>query len=183
MSTPKRDQASSLKSLIGDLEERIHELKLFDAASEVNLHCDELIGQVTLTIESAMEHLNNVQTRMFNEINQYRAELIDASSSREQSKAKEEFKKLWQEFETFKSTAASLDNASVPVVESLAERAHEMRRQMRVEAFDGWFMRFFEKDYLESDLIGYLVETLKDVQDDYGKNLNLVMTSNLSSRI
>ena len=171
MATPKRDQTSCLKSLIDDLEERIHELKLFDAVSEVNFHCDDLIGQVTLTIESAMEHLNNVQTRMFNEINEYRAALIDASS-REQSKAKEELKKLWQELETFKSTAASLDFTTMPVVESLAERANELRKQMRVEAFDRRFMRFFEKDHLESDLIGSLVETQKDVQDDYGKNLD-----------
>ena len=171
MSTKRPDQTSYLKSLIEDLEQRVYDLSNFDAASEINYHCDDLIGQVTLTIESAMEHLNKVQTRMVNEVNAYRTRRLNAQKlGPELSPGQEKLEKLSTEIEAFKSDAIKLGVLTVPSAEALVQRSSDTRKQLRAEAFGGRFMRLFENDFLESDIIGSFVETQKDVQDDFGKN-------------
>ena len=178
MSTESLDHASHIKSLINDLDDRISDLKHFDANSEINFHCDDLIGQVMLTIESAMEHLNKVQTRMVNEVNKYRTDLLNASdlakSGAKQSPVQERFQTLSAEMSEFKTKAlASVDGnftkEATQTAENMRERTNDLRRQMRVEAFGGLFLRLVESDFIESDIIGSLKKTQKDVQDDFGK--------------
>ena len=136
MSKQASDQAAKYKSLVEDLEQRIEDLKHSDAASEVNSHCDDLIGQVMLTIESAMDHLNKVQTRMVNEVNEYRTNLLDAavSSKEKLSPAQEELKKLSQEFQGFKSNSQDFGMSTMSLADALKEKACDLRKRMRAEA-------------------------------------------------
>ena len=103
MSDVDRDQGSRLKSLIDDLEQRLYDLKHFYVASEINSHCDDLIGEVELTIESAIDHLSKVRTRMTTEINDYRTKLLDRAGEQD-SDFQESFTKLSKEASEFKST-------------------------------------------------------------------------------
>ena len=176
MSNENRDQASRLKSLTDDFEQRLYDLKHFDAASEINSHCDDLIGEVELTIESAMDHLNKVRTRMATEINDYRANLLDTAGE-QQSDVQESFTKLSREAADFRS--ATSDSASCNVsdealdkMDGFIERASDLRRKMRAQAFKGRFMRFLQNDFLEGDVIGSIKETRKDVLDDFGEDTN-----------
>lgn len=163
MAVPSPEQASHLKSLVDDLEETVYNLRVF----EIHCHCDDLIGQITLTIDSAIEHLNQVKTKMTNQTNDYRTRLVDkaeaSKSSHKLSPAQEEFKKLSKEFQAFKP------NASISVARDLASQAVALRRQMRAEAFGSKFLRLVENDFLKSDIIGTLAEINKDVLDDLSK--------------
>ena len=85
MEVDQCDEAVKLKALIRELEERIYNLRLFDKASEVDAHCDDLIGQVTLNIESAVNRLNKLQDEMIKRINNYRNTLLEVGDASERA--------------------------------------------------------------------------------------------------
>lgn len=68
-----------IQRVIDDLKERIHRLRNFDAAQEINSYCDDLESEVVLTTESAIKHLNELEKEMLKEINDYRHGLLLAT--------------------------------------------------------------------------------------------------------
>ena len=93
---------------IEDLVEEVYHLRLFDSHSEINTYCDELESQVMLSIESAIEHLHQVQEKLLGKIADYKNKLLQYSESKPTTSAGEEplqfvLKSLADEIRIFKS--------------------------------------------------------------------------------
>ena len=182
-----RDESRKLKALIGELEEKVANLTLFDKIYEVNAHCDDLVGQVTLAVHSAIERLNQYQAEMVDEINNYRAELLQTEEAKQDDELKMAVVKLSEEIEEFRAKCADhftaekkIDESTFKEAEEIKKRTWELRSQMRSQTFiNGGFLRFVENDLTAREVIGALDSSVKDPQDDYSKYIRKLRRLNL----
>ena len=177
MSKSQQDQTSFLKTMLGELDERVSNMRFFDRTYEINTHCDDLVGQVTLATDSAIDDLNKNRKAMINEINSYRTRLLEADEIRNlQGQIEEDLERLLKDVEVFRSMCQSSEeevkNEALRTAGDLKERAKELRRRMRSKAFNGGFLKFFDKEIATDDLIGTLNISLKDTEDVMSKIKN-----------
>ena len=180
MSTELLDEQDRLRALISELQERIFRLRHFDKSCEINAHCDDLVGQIMITVESAVENLNKMQDSMIKEINQYRDGLLGATPGKEEALEKE-LDELATEIEAFNSKAVGYLTQKKKLADAIQEaddlnkRAQELKKQMRVQSFDGVFLRFLDNKKLFENLsLGILQKSLKDPEEEMGKFIVLV---------
>ena len=144
-------------------------MRLFDKTAEINLHCDDLVGQVTLAVESAMEHLNKVQVGLIDEINSYRTGLIQASNGASVEET-DEWTNLSKNVDALKHREAN--DQVIKTAEELKQRARDLRRQLRAQTFNNKFMRFCAKELAPEDFIGKMQTSLKDTEDELSKTFS-----------
>ena len=77
------DQPASsrlIKSSIGDIQEKLGKLKLFDRREQINELCDSISLDIMETVESAVNHLNQLGNDLLQQVNEYRQELLSSGT-------------------------------------------------------------------------------------------------------
>ena len=77
------ENVRSLGMLINDLEDTISALKSFDQMEEINAHCDQMLIDVSLTVQSNIKHLLNLESDLSQQIEKYRQERVKALQSKD----------------------------------------------------------------------------------------------------
>ena len=176
------DMGARLKSMVQDLEERVHELKHFNRQSEINAFCDDLEGQVILMSESIMADVAKMQESMLGEIKSYRKRLIESAVNDAQdsdcSPLKEELSELASQVEELSSKLSprfqepSIDENEFKngcsQAKEMTVKAKEARQKLREEAFNGEFLKFNEGMFfkLKANMVGHLGVYGQDVEDE-----------------
>ena len=147
-----------LSSLIGDINERIYKLRLFDSAAEIHNYCDDLEAEVSLWIESALDHLNKFQEDFKREINEYRTELLKATTSHDDFQVRVDLDSISTDVQQLSNELGAFVVSSLPsnatedqfnavIGSKLGEcekRAKQIEKRLRKKTFGNKFMRFRE---------------------------------------
>ena len=93
----------SLQKLLNEIQKNrnLIELGIENNTDFVKEHCIELRSDVQLATEEAILQVNDLSTKMIEEINEYEKEIIEFNKTN--SKSLDHFKKLIKELETFHS--------------------------------------------------------------------------------
>lgn len=67
-----------IRSSLGDLQEELHKLKIFDSVFEINTYLDDLECQIIHGVESDIKRLNELKAELVDQINCYRNEQISS---------------------------------------------------------------------------------------------------------
>ena len=152
-----------LNAFVGELKERVHNLRHFNKTYEINVYCDDLVSEVTLAVQSAVEHLHIVEADLIGKINKYRDELMLNAQIIETEKERKEA--LTQQLDELSYEIESLCQRSVTLVSvnNLVEKTNELKCKLRRETFKDGFLQFNERnEYRNKDFIGELATSHKD---------------------
>ena len=154
-----------------ELRERMNKLQNFSPIDEIHAYCDNLVADVTLTFDSAFQHLQRLQDSMLAEIAEYRSSLIEAQRQRAavlKEAQRLSFKEELAELADLKETIPQLNEHDRSCVElSLKTQMRALREQeteLKKETMGGRFMRFKPNRFFEIvlDHVGTL-EYLEDI--------------------
>ena len=150
----------SFESLINELKDQKARLATLDLAEEVNVHCDNLIIDVTLTIQSEVDKLNKLESKLLAEIEEYRQERLRAHESESfQSKMAEAKKKIEK---------MSAKSDEIMAAEDCAKTKEKARRlifemsllesKMKRDASDKHYLRLQETPTIDERQVIQLVQ-------------------------
>ena len=75
---PLSEQARKLKLLVKNIEEELASLNVFDPRDYIEQHCAQLRESVSQAAESAIKHIHELESDLFNQIEAYRQRRLDS---------------------------------------------------------------------------------------------------------
>ena len=161
---------SRLRNTLLDLEEDIFKLKTYDKIAEINTSCDDLEAQVTLYIESAIEHLQTIKYGLIQKINTQRVALLDRIEKKkgsESSSWRQDLAHLAADLEIFRKKCHDAMEKSEQEIESFCDqtraefddyrsKVQNIKQLQRRETFENGIIRFKKNSLflIDDELIG-----------------------------
>ena len=166
MSSANNPTRDYIKSLIGDLEERLYNLRIYDGKYEIDAYCDDLQSQVILTIESAIKDLNELQEKLLADINSYRydqTKRLSEVNPKKNAEINQELLALDRDVKDF-SQAAGINHLDTSLSRKEAEREaddlnlkiYNLEKRIREQVFGRKFMRLSKNPLfgMDKNLVG-----------------------------
>ena len=147
-----------IKSMVADIEEKLHQLSVFNGKNEIDCYCDSLEAQIILAVESSINDLNNLQEELLEKVRSYRfrrQKSLAEQNSQVQKATAEKIQQLQIEISQFQarvqaelSQSLTTGQNSMETVRSKSDdlmlKLNVLEKQMRRDAFDYKFLRFIQ---------------------------------------
>ena len=125
----ERNSASGdqVKQLLDWILEQLQSLRAYDGREEIDAHCDDLMSQITLSVESTMQRISRQGNWLVERVESYRKELKDQLSVHSATELVWQLERLSTEFDTFyrDSMTQVAEKEDSDVLNASKKKAHE----------------------------------------------------------
>lgn len=148
---PLSEQAKSLKVQVEMIQNKLQDIKSFDAHEYIDSHCDSLKLEVNTTAESARKYINEIEESLLQEINAYRQECLESwpsqpliQSLQALSRRTDAFIQTWNNYFTRLDVLVSEReiNDAFDQANSLDKKLKSMKTELRNMALQGKQIEF-----------------------------------------
>ena len=151
-----QDTRSQVLETISQLQERFNQVASYDRISEITKYSDELEDQVLVSVDSAIEHINLIKTKLLHQIKDYREETLGQAIvvARKRTKA-QAIADLTAEVEEFSQKCAQVMDKDDPELNlevfmtnyrqqqsMYMAKIKQLQQEMRDEVFRNRYMKF-----------------------------------------
>ena len=120
-------QVVGFKQLMDQIQEQMLGLRAYDAGEEIDAHCDDLMSQITLSVESTMQRISRQGNWLLERVESYRKELKDQLSVSLATHLGRQIEGISAEFDTFyrDSMTQVAEKEDSDVLNASKMKAHE----------------------------------------------------------
>ena len=162
----------SLKLLVKELKDQKTRLANVDLAEEVNSYCNNLIIDVTLTIQKEVEKLNNLEAELIGQIEEYRKDRLKEHQSKSfKSQVAEDKKKV--------EVLSAVENELLTVIANNAGSKDEVAKRVGDLTFE---MSLLESKMKRGALNKRILSVKENISPPANQIVELVENSPLDSK-
>ena len=121
------DRVASFQNLMDQVHNQVHSLRAYDGREEIDAHCDDLMSQIMLSVESTIKRINKQGNELLQRVESYRKSLKDRFSLVSATETGKQVEKLLEKFDAFyhESLEHVFEKEDPKSLEISIQRAHE----------------------------------------------------------